>query len=697
MKTSIFGIVTGIALTAMLLNQPMQCFAQATNNLKVTAASADEHGAITLRWLSQTNGLYRIQCTPQMSEAPVWEDLYDWYPSQGTNTFWMDTGNTLVTPDINHPHDDPARFYRLVAVGTNEAAAPSLSVTSPTNNSLLTGDITLAASISSTSAVGGLRWFVDGAEFYRSDGQSTTNAPLNTCQWRNGQHLLFAVAQSTDGGETTDPNDQDGDPKQGFGVSPIRTVTFDNFISDFRASSRFIRPQNSETQTLSAQFASYSSWTLSFIEYFSSNTVRTVTGTGSAMRYDWNGTGDGGTALADGIYRVFLSAVQTTGLSSLQVPTEPTNPLIADALARGATTYFTEPPPMPPVRVNGVWVPWEQVYGPQPLLEVPIPSRYLPGATTLQAPSIALGRHPSDPSPQDSLTSQTTELQPPRIINLFGGRFGVVYQGHHPGGILTTNPSAFAGPPDGLGGTVRINANTGPFKPLHTPSVIAQNFSWRMQNAGVSKGFVLGDDNVSGDMLRSRIYGGTEIFEQVNIGLIVGHDVYGFDPDFTISFDGPLTSYYPIYHTGVFGYDWVQLAACWFGRGPNLRWIAHLSCNNLQPDVYDDMWNKEALPIGDNLHFFMGATTVSFMVADFGTIWADSMAIGGNAPIMSIKDAWFFAGHRTQGTKYNEKHRTVIFRIAGWPNTFGDTLYEYQDPDSGNPADITLVDEQVYP
>lgn len=78
MKTSIFGIVTGIALTAMLLNQPMQCFAQATNNLKVTAASADEHGAITLRWLSQTNGLYRIQCTPQMSEAPVWEDLYDW-------------------------------------------------------------------------------------------------------------------------------------------------------------------------------------------------------------------------------------------------------------------------------------------------------------------------------------------------------------------------------------------------------------------------------------------------------------------------------------------------------------------------------------------------------------------------------------------------------------------------------------------
>ena len=40
--------------------------------------------------------------------------LYDSYPSQGTNTFWLDTGNYLKVPPILHPAKAPMRFYRIV-------------------------------------------------------------------------------------------------------------------------------------------------------------------------------------------------------------------------------------------------------------------------------------------------------------------------------------------------------------------------------------------------------------------------------------------------------------------------------------------------------------------------------------------------------------------------------------------------------
>ena len=39
---------------------------------------------------------------------------------------------------------------------------------------------------------------------------------------------------------------------------------------------------------------------------------------------------------------------------------------LVEAVLSGQTFYPLPPTPMPPVRTNGVWVPWEQVYGPHP-------------------------------------------------------------------------------------------------------------------------------------------------------------------------------------------------------------------------------------------------------------------------------------------------------------------------------------------
>lgn len=46
---------------------------------------------------------------------------------------------------------------------------------------------------------------------------------------------------------------------------------------------------------------------------------------------------------------------------------------LVDAVLNGQPAYPLSMPPMPPVRTNGVWMAWEDVFGPQPQIMMPIP------------------------------------------------------------------------------------------------------------------------------------------------------------------------------------------------------------------------------------------------------------------------------------------------------------------------------------
>jgi hypothetical protein len=189
--------------------------------------------------------------------------------------------------------------------------------------------------------------------------------------------------------------------------------------------------------------------------------------------------------------------------------------------------------------------------------------------------------------------------------------------------------------------------------------------------------------------LRSHTHGGSGIFNDVNIGLLIGHVVYGTSPDWTISGSGPLQSYFPIWSGGS-GYDWVRLSEFGFD-GPNLRWMSILSCNNLPDSVYQDSYNKEVLPVGDGLHLLCGAKTSVYIVQGFGIRYANAL-IGRNTTRRTIPQAWFYAGQATQSINPNVP---VIFRVIGWPNCFGDDVINYQSPNSSNPANIDFLDLQV--
>ncbi len=363
--------------------------ANAHAQLAFTGVKATEERAIRLEWQSETNSLYQIQFTTELSDNITWSTLLDNYPSHGTNSFWLDTGEYSQVPAVNHPKYDATRFYRAVFLGTNLVAPPTISIIAPTNGVTLSGQVTVTVAMASSTLpnMKATLW-VDGQAMDSSD--DGTNFVINTCEWPNGEHTLFATVK----GQSTLSGPSGSYPIDvGYAASAYVPVTFENLITKVAFSEPFFEPSLGQTQQVTAAFAANVDWTLEIIDE-DSNPVRTVTGSGVSLEYDWDGTGDGGTNIADGVYYYVITA-QTNGqafmsggssgggegsppslssFASLETPAESWYPTSAkEAMMAGLTSYFLPPPPFPPVEINGKWFKWEEVFGPQPLTEVQIP------------------------------------------------------------------------------------------------------------------------------------------------------------------------------------------------------------------------------------------------------------------------------------------------------------------------------------
>src|SRR5882724_9354409 len=98
MKT-IKGIIIG-AIALLLLVSAVQTFGQ--NELQFTSVTMTSEKAIQLHWASNTNEVYEIDFADELAGnddgTTVWQKIYDNYPSHGTNTFWLDTGNYNFEP-----------------------------------------------------------------------------------------------------------------------------------------------------------------------------------------------------------------------------------------------------------------------------------------------------------------------------------------------------------------------------------------------------------------------------------------------------------------------------------------------------------------------------------------------------------------------------------------------------------------------
>ena len=187
----------------------------AQTNLQFTSVSVTDEGAIHLAWASQSNEVYEIDEADALIDTNTgsitWNKLYDDYPSQGTNTFWLDTGNYNLLPQILNPKDMPMRFYRIVDLGADTTSdEPSVSITSPTDGTAATGELTITVVAATDQPVfSGTKLYVDGQEMQMAD--STTNYAdgstnyevdtysINTCEWGNETHTLFATVECQSG------------------------------------------------------------------------------------------------------------------------------------------------------------------------------------------------------------------------------------------------------------------------------------------------------------------------------------------------------------------------------------------------------------------------------------------------------------------------------------------------------------------
>jgi len=317
-KTAVFA-----ALAFGTLIQSSLC----QSALKFTTANATDEGNILLTWSSVSNEIYQIQEANALINTnggpPTWNLLYDGYPSQGTNTLWLDTGNYNLVPQILNPKNMPMRFYRIVDEGPDSLASdePVVSINSPASNTSASGALTVTVvAATDQPVISGTKLYVDGQEMRPADSvtnwsSGSTNYQaasfyLNTCEWGNETHFLFATAKSQAGyGDAM----SSGVILTGHGVSPFVPVLFSNLITRISFSQPFFDPASGQTQQVRAVFAANCDWTLTIRDVFS-NEVRAATGSGPSMLFNWDGNGDGGTNLPNGVYFYYISA-QTNGES----------------------------------------------------------------------------------------------------------------------------------------------------------------------------------------------------------------------------------------------------------------------------------------------------------------------------------------------------------------------------------------------
>ncbi|MGA2279704.1 MAG: S8 family serine peptidase [Verrucomicrobiota bacterium] len=119
---------------------------------------------------------------------------------------------TLYTPDFgtgSHTLDWPAFYHDACNTSVkpphvgSDTAAPTVSITAPTNGAQVSGTITVAANASDNVGVVGVQFLLDGANLGAEDTVSPYSVSWVTTGSSNGSHTLSAVARDAAGNRAT--------------------------------------------------------------------------------------------------------------------------------------------------------------------------------------------------------------------------------------------------------------------------------------------------------------------------------------------------------------------------------------------------------------------------------------------------------------------------------------------------------------
>jgi hypothetical protein len=599
--------------------------AYAQNALQFTGVKATVENAILLYWASNTNEVYEIDYADQLAGNPdgttVWTPLYTEYPSHGTNSFVADCGNYDMAPNIPHPKNSPMRFYRAVYSGTNTSPSnPTVAITSPTNAASLSGDVVVSVSSGSPEFLTDVTLYVDGEpQWMSNDG---TNFLVNTCEWPNGPHTLFAVAKSQ---STIDSSSYGNTMTYGRSVSSYVSVNFSNLIARLDLSQLFFEPSEGQTQQVTATFAANVNWTLQ-IQDTASNTVRTTTGSGGSMLFNWDGTGDGGTTIPDGVYTYLLS-VQTNGQAyqfqgsgggDTNGPPEPSFAARAEL-----TELYALPPDGGSIVPLAIYPPGYDTNG-FTIFEASRSDVMTLNSATLQRNR--MNNNENEPAAAYSGPSSQSTRGPkrkPRIgVKNKSGTFGICYKSYPATFFmqqpLTHNPLQ---PFTGVDGGGRSSGYI-EWAALTTPKFVARGFSEVMQIGAYKPKFILADEQWSPNDIKSLALGGNSIFRTCNFGLLLTHGCYGTFPEI----DGVKYTYLALCDD-INGSSYLRLSDMAFGSPGTsaMKWMTIISCNTLYGPNVTSMANNSKLPINENLHLLSGFNSAPYGSPWIGYLYASNM------------------------------------------------------------------------
>ena len=665
MKNIKRGLLGAVAAAALSFGSE----AWGQTNLNFNGVTANIEGATRLSWNSTSNEIYEIDETDALGTNPdgttTWNMLYSDYPSQGTNTFWLDTGNYFTDPEIVHPSLSPMRYYRIALIGTNgTTTVPTVAISSPTNGSILNGAVSVTVTAVTDQAFLSPKLYVDGQEM--NDADVTTNwmdvtgttnymqatYVLNTCEWPNGPHILFATSKCQSGASGMTLNGSS--VSIGYGVSGFVPVTFSNLITRVSFSQPFFAPEDGETQQVSAIFAANVNWTLQ-IQDVNSNSVRTVTGSGGTLSFGWNGTDDGGTNLPVGTYTYLITA-ETNGMDLLMLgggsgsmaSSSFASAAAADSAAPpiwwatasdgsgSAAPYFLFPSGVDTAGLSFFQAPatWGQS------AELSSGASLSRGATFAALDSG--GGVSSDYSGSSSQNSRSPQRPPIQPVRGRTGVYGIAYDTYSANG----SGFSFQAPDNGLhiGQRIKLEGSSSTSfscPDLHEYKTEANNFIAQMKKGNWSQGFARVDDKFTINDLRAS---GSNIFNTVKLGLLMLHGTYGTTLDFNANQTKQI--YFPI----TAGHSAALLRANEMSLGNaatnGLQWMGILACNSMQHSSWSTMQTGGAVPYNGSLHLLLGSDSVIWTGDHVASYWAKYMTVGktNNAP-MTVETAWFTGIH----------------------------------------------------
>ncbi|MBX4200269.1 hypothetical protein KW790_02315, partial [Candidatus Parcubacteria bacterium] len=93
-----------------------------------------------------------------------------------------------------------------VSNSTPDTTSPTVSITSPTNLSTVSGSINITANASDNVGVAGVQFRLDGVNFGSEDQTAAYGINWDTTTATNGSHVITAIARDAAGNTTTATN-----------------------------------------------------------------------------------------------------------------------------------------------------------------------------------------------------------------------------------------------------------------------------------------------------------------------------------------------------------------------------------------------------------------------------------------------------------------------------------------------------------